>query len=451
MPVYRVLRAEGDFPFHVVDREGLPHPELTLYACMSVRHHASLTARAYTREVVSFASWATDHPVVIRQGWQLLGPPAQVRALLAFFLASEMKCIVALGRDRGGFETRRIEPTWQTGRRLERLLAALRSFYTVLHEHGHYHHGNPMDADGARRYIEEERRRQLRAFVDAHGRMPMPADSGVDGVREMRLSASYFRLKGNQWLPEILDEPALMNRVMSAGEQWGWTLRETALVRILFDSGCRVHEACQLSVADWVQSGFMREMLAISKGSHGRRVKRLFITDRTAKVLRRYVDEQRARLDPRGYGLSELAELPVEALHRIPLFLTRRGTSMNPDHFRRDYWAPALNAAGLQVRCHQVRHWFVTQALNDIHQRARSAEELQSLRGALRELMAWTSDMLPIYDQAIRRHNLPELAHHIHARIEREHRRDRARRSQPDPRPESITESQQMLDEMLKP
>ncbi len=71
----------------------------------------------------------------------------------------------------------------------------------------------------------------------------------------MRLSASYFRLKGNQWLPEILDEPALMNRVMSAGEQWGWTLRETGLVRILFDTGCRVHEACQLSVADWVQSG----------------------------------------------------------------------------------------------------------------------------------------------------------------------------------------------------
>lgn len=163
------------------------------------------------------------------------------------------------------------------------------------------------------------------------------------------------------------------------------------------------------------------------------------------------MDEQRARLDPRGYGLSELAELPVEALHRIPLFLTRRGTSMNPDHFRRDYWAPALNAAGLQVRCHQVRHWFVTQALNDIHQRARSAEELQSLRGALRELMAWTSDMLPIYDQAIRRHNLPELAHRIHARIEREHRHDRARRSQPAPRPESLTESQQMLDEMLKP
>jgi hypothetical protein len=194
-----------------------------------------------------------------------------------------------------------------------------------------------MDADGARRYIEEEHRRQLQAFVDAHGRMPMPADSGVDGVREMRLSASYFRLKGNQWLPEILDEPALMNNVMSAGEQRGWTLRETGLVRILFDTGCRVHEACQLSVADWIQSGFMREMLAISKGSHGRRVKRFFIIDRTVKVLRRYVDEQRSQLDPRGCGLTELAELPVEALHHIPLFLTRHGKSLSPDYFSRDY------------------------------------------------------------------------------------------------------------------
>ncbi|WP_136253676.1 site-specific integrase [Onishia niordana] len=451
MPVYRVLRTEGDYPFHVVDRDGLPHPELTLYACLSVRYHSSLTARAYTREVVSLASWSADHPVVLRQGWQLLGPPKQVRTLLNFFLTSEMKCIVSLGLDRCGFETRRIEPTWQTGRRLERLLAALRSFYTVLNEHGRYHYENPMDADDARRYIEEERHRKLQEFVDCHGRLPMPADSGVDGIREMRLSYNYFRLKGDQWLPEILDEPALMGKVMSAGEKWGWTLREICLSRILFETGCRIHEACQLSVSDWVHSGFMREILSISKGSHGRRVKSLFISDRTVKILRQYVDEQRARLNIQGYGLSELAELPVETLRHLPLFLTRRGTSLSPDHFRRNYWGPALNAAGLQLRCHQVRHWFVTQALNEIHQRAGSAEELQTLRSSLFELMAWKSDMLPVYDQAMRRHDLPELAHRIHAHIEREQQHNRALRSHLAPRPEMVTESQRMLEEMLKP
>ncbi|SDL63240.1 hypothetical protein SAMN05661010_02164 [Modicisalibacter muralis] len=106
-------------------------------------------------------------------------------------------------------------------------------------------------------------------------------------------------------------------------------------------------------------------------------------------------------------------------------------------------------AAELQLRCHQIRHWFVTQALNDIHQHARSEEDLQNLRSSLRELMAWKSDMLPVYDQAIRRHDLTELAHRIHARIEREHQDDCARCSQPVSRHELLSESHRTLEEML--
>ncbi len=41
MPVYRVLHAEGCYPFHVVDRDGLPHPELTLYPEYCTRHEKS--------------------------------------------------------------------------------------------------------------------------------------------------------------------------------------------------------------------------------------------------------------------------------------------------------------------------------------------------------------------------------------------------------------------------
>jgi ABC-type oligopeptide transport system substrate-binding subunit len=60
-------------------------------------------------------------------------------------------------------------------------------------------------------------------------------------------------------------------------------------------------------------------------------------------------------------------------------------------------------------------------ALNDIHKRAKTDEELQNLRSELRELMAWRSDMLPIYDQAMRRLDIPNLASNIHKRIEAEH------------------------------
>jgi|TARA_R110000796_G_scaffold229731_1_gene347204 integrase len=453
MQAYKILRTDGIYPFHVVDQDGLPHLELTLYACIAPKYHSSRTARAYVKEVVAFASWTASHPVVIRQNWQLLGAPEQVRALLAFFFTSEMKCVVALGKDRLGFETRRIEPTWETGRRLERLLAALRSFYGALRLCGRYHYDNPMDADGARQRIEKERRRLVTAHIQTHGRGPMPPESGVDLVREVRFSAAYFRLRGDKWLPEVLDDPSLMNAVVTAGDQWGWSMREMGLVRVLFDTGCRLHEACHLTMADWFHSRFMKELVSINKGSHGRRTKRLFITDRTVKVLQRYVDEQRVLFDPYQRNLAAFAKLPTELLRDIPLFLTKRGTPLDPDHFRRDYWAPALSSSGLQLRCHQVRHWFVTMALNDVHKRSRSEEELQNSRGAIRELMAWKTDMLPTYDQAIRRHNLPELAHHIHVRMEQEHSAALARKKKQSATKGTAlkTASQQMLEEMLGP
>src|SRR3546814_16320238 len=78
------------------------------------------------------ASWVETHPMVLRQNWQLLGSVDNVRSMFSFFLTEEMKCVIAIGKDACGFETRRIEPTWGTRRRLERLFAALRSFYCLL-------------------------------------------------------------------------------------------------------------------------------------------------------------------------------------------------------------------------------------------------------------------------------------------------------------------------------
>jgi hypothetical protein len=56
------------FPVHVVDGDGLPHVELTAYACRSSQHHSPRTAYAYTGEIVAFASRAENDPVVRRQG-----------------------------------------------------------------------------------------------------------------------------------------------------------------------------------------------------------------------------------------------------------------------------------------------------------------------------------------------------------------------------------------------
>jgi hypothetical protein len=80
MTTYTRIRTGSDlFPVHVMDGNGLPHVELTAYACRSSQHHSPRTAYAYTGEIVAFASRAENDPVVRRQGWRLLGPPGEAR------------------------------------------------------------------------------------------------------------------------------------------------------------------------------------------------------------------------------------------------------------------------------------------------------------------------------------------------------------------------------------
>lgn len=459
MAAYTQERTTSDlFPIHVVDEDGFPHVELTAYACRSPQHHSPGTAKAYTSEVLALASHVESDPIVQRQGWRLLGPPTDVRCIVSHVLATKMRCVLVVRKDRLGSDTVSVKPTWQTGRSLERLLAALRSFYAVLRLHGFYPHANPLEADGARKMLEIEARAVAEAFRRAHGRGRMPPQSGVDAPAEIvagRNASAYFRLRGERWVPDVLDNPSLMNDVLSAGERWGWSLREAALVRVLFDAGPRIGEACALTLADWRPGGFLREARAVNKGSMGRRTKRLILTDRTVKVLRRYVDEERSLLDPHRRILADFMRLDAVALAGEPLFLTAAGTALNPDHFRRNFWAPALRAGGIMLRCHQVRHWFVTQALRALQDGASSEAQLLRDRQAFRELMAWKSDMLPVYDQAVRRHDLPLTAGRIHAWIDRKGSRipthDNAqleRRARAAARPEP-SEAAAMLDDML--
>jgi len=418
MATYRLTKGSQTFPWHVVDERGMPHDLFTLFACEAASYHSPNTARAYTRAVVYFASWASIDPIVARQGWDILGVPDGVRRVVSHFLTTKLKCVVVLQRNKLGFETRRVEANWDVKRSIPHLLAALKSFYNILHSNGKYGDVNPMEGDGAAAIIATEKRSTIRGFAEKHGRNPMPSVSGIDQVRCERLSAAYFRLRDGEWMPTYLDDPTLFNEVLTAGEIWGWQLRETSVCRTLFDSGCRIHEACALTVADWQKSDFGKSVEAINKGSYGLRGKTLYLTDRTVKVLRRYFDGERRAADGENRGVAEFSLLPAEVTREIPLFLTSRGTALTPDHFRRNYWTPALAASGIRIRPHQVRHWFVTTALKEIEARSRSPEELQTERAALRQLMAWKSDMLPIYDQAIRKNSLPTLAARIHAQIE---------------------------------
>lgn len=415
---FKIIKATAPFPFQVCDSLGMPHAELTLFACNAGKYLSETTAKSYTREIVHFASWIETDILCQRQGWTLLSPPDQVRALIIHFLNSKVKCVVAIGRDRSGFDTRRIEPTWETSRPVAKLLAALRIFFELLIERKLYVQRNPMEGDNAKELIAEQIKNAKAAFVSIHGRNPMPQESGVDDVRNIRSTASYFRNTSKGWLPEVLDSPTLFSDVIASGELWGWSLREIAVARILFDTGCRIHEVCSLSLFGWSSSHFQKEILCINKGSHGRLSKRLYISDKTQKILIKYVEKERSLFPQEPKSITELTKLPPKQLAKMPIFLGRASHALAPDHFRRNYWTPALKNAGIKLRPHQVRHWFVTMALNDIKARAKSPEELQNLRSNLVALMAWRTDMISTYDQAMQHHNLPIIASELHLALE---------------------------------
>ena len=89
----------------------------------------------------------------------------------------------------------------------------------------------------------------------------MPDISGVAAPRRTaRLSDSYFKLVGDAWLPQIVDDPSLPARVLAGGRRLpGWRLRDECVTRLLFESGGRVSEITGLTLADWVARGMLQE------------------------------------------------------------------------------------------------------------------------------------------------------------------------------------------------
>ncbi|WP_455811093.1 hypothetical protein [Pseudomonas graminis] len=435
--MFRLRHGSNDFPFHVTDPQGLPHLPLTFYACRAENYHSAATVKVYLRHLLEFFSWAEQDEMVKRQHWDLLGNTVQVRAALEYFLTTRLHCILFFGRDLSGADIRKVQITWGKAYRINHLLAALRSFYQLLIAVQYYSHAHPLDLHETKHIIDRIRQQYLDDFVKLNQRSPMPSDSGIDRWRPLRLASSYYRIKDNQWTPEYLDDPGLMARVLAVGEAGGWTLQDTAIVRILFDSGCRIHEVCALTLQDWQTSSFRNMFSARSKGSRGKRVKNIIITDKTLKILLRFIRQDRPELMP---YLNGRIALPPHYKCELPLFGTKRGNLLTPDYFRRYRWTPVLTAAGLNIRAHQVRHWFVTMALNEIHSSSGSEADLQQKRSALQALMGWRSDMLHAYDQARQRHDLPLLASAIHAYIENKQHQAPSASDSPNP-----NESQGML------
>jgi integrase len=252
----------------------------------------------------------------------------------------------------------------------------------------------------------------------------MPQVSGVaEPNPKKRLTDSFFVVINDQWIPRVIDDPTFPGRVFEAGEQFEWELRETLIVRMMFETGARISEICGLTVGDWGAKGFSDTSTAFSKGSNGRRVKFLRWSSSTTKLLRKYFDSDRLVADRCGKRLSDYMRSyrsNPDFLYSVPLFLTNRGTTLSANSFRDLYWRPALKAANMHAHIHQARHWYVTMAIREIYEESAERDEVERRTIELIQYMNWRSgkSTLDAYEHYFDRQRHGEIQDKLHRKLD---------------------------------
>jgi integrase len=406
--------ADSQYPALVFDLENRLHFPLTIFATEAVKRSSVSTARAYLNAILPFFSWLETDEWQKRSVRRWDDAPEQIRRAIQDYLIARLKC--KLKEHRAGFHL--VSLTAGARSTVRVFLSALKLYYRVMRAQGFYHYDNPL-VDGlsaALAGVEE-------GLAEDGSGPRLPQISGVAPPRKkQRLSDSYFKLIGEVWVPQVIDDPQFPARVLAGGQKIGWRLREQCIARILFESGGRVSEVVGQTLGDWVARGILQETQAFSKGSHGKRVKFLRFSAATAKLLRRYCDTERRGLDLHHYALDDYLRAARSGkldLYQAPLFLSYHKTPLAPKTFRDRYWNPACRAAGIEADVHQARHWYVTQIVRGIYEMARSEAEVQRRLRELIEYMGWKSgwETLEAYQHYFDPQRHAEIQDQLHQRL----------------------------------
>jgi integrase len=414
----RIVARIGDGPGQprvlVFDRRNDLHLALTVFADEAVKRTSSSTARLYLNALIPFFDWLEADQPDGEVHWSWDDPPESVRQAVGDYLVERLKCKVR--EHHAGFLL--VSLTEGTRTTVRVFLSALKLFYRIMRRQDRYEHANPL-VDGPSLLLAEVEER-----INDNNSLPrIPEASGVVPPRKRRLSDSYFKLVGECWTPQVIDDPDFPARILRGSQAVGWRLQEQCVTHILFESGCRVSEVVGLRLGDWAARGLLQEAQAFSKGSNGRRVKFIRFSSGTAKLLRRYFDTERRRLDHGHYTLDEYVRRAQEHgqdLHEVPLFLSRRGTQLTSKVFRERGWNPACRAAGIEADVHQARHWYVTQIMRAIYETSRSQSDIDRRLHELIEYMGWRGgqETLQAYQHYFDPQRHAEVQDRLHQRLD---------------------------------
>lgn len=392
----------------VTDAQGCAHRPLSWFIRFAETRYAPTTVDVYAHALTRYFSWL----IAGRRRWD--SAPEGARAHCMLFLNEMLHCQVR--EHRGGFVA--VNATQANAAQIRAFLAAARIFYRFAIGAGLYAQSHPLE-----RLRETTGGTADAGALDNYPRMPQA--SGVAAPSHTphgRHTAAYFVLVNEQWVPQIIDDPLFPRRVLDAGQQAGWHLREQLVTRLLFETGARISEICGLTLGDWHSHGLRCEASAFSKGSDQRRVKTLRFSETTAKLLRRYFDHDRRVFDERGWGLTDyLRRSEPASWHTVPLFLTAQRMALSARTFRDLAWRPACRHAGMSANIHQARHWYVTQAMREIYHTVPAGTDRERAIDALIAYMRWRSGRATLerYDHHFRQLQHADLQARLHAQLDR--------------------------------
>jgi len=395
----RVKDTDSRYELLVFDRTWTPVVPLNEWYRLRKHRGSPRTRQAYLAMLCPFLGYLLEHDYA----WN--AEPDAIREYTRQYLIAS-GCVVRPAWQTDGYNVALTNVTTMSSSGLGLFIAAARDFYGTLIEGEwdpartcrvpYYAHPNPMYSEMLLRW----KREHLRALAN----VAAPDVAGIRGESRSRTAqqpVGYFRRKRNVWNPPVAREAEVIRVLIVAACLWmsdHAALRDQLIIRILLESGARLHEVLGLSVGGYRRGRSMHvgvSALVRTKGSLGCEPKPIHFEAETEHLLQRYISSDRAANDRDGRSLLE------ELDDHDPIFLSRRGLQLSDGAFRAR-WAKLRTRVERRFRRapvrlphlhpHLIRHARATmrvsaalEAYPDSNERQRAAVE------AVQVAMGWAS------------------------------------------------------------
>jgi integrase len=365
-----------------------------------------------------------------KRGYQWNAQPEAVREYTRLFLV-DAGCALQSGRVEGWFvQATNRSPISTNG--LHLLIAALRSFYTVMRRgvfdpqdqrfHPLYAYENPMYSKVLVAWRSEHRK-----WIRNAGAPDYAGIRSASRADQARQPVGFFQVKRQPLEPPVARDSEPTRLAILAGVRYmidHAPAREAVILRILLESGARVSEVLGLTAgglrrAQNPKTGIDVAALVRNKGEHTLR-KPIWCSADTREQLQRYIARDRSQVDPQAW--TKLEQLGDDD----PIFLSRRKRQLEYSGFcivfkrllakaqRHFATAPerpdAVRIALPSITPHTIRHLHTTFRVKKVRELFSSPAERERALEALVDDLGWRSaEMFKTYDHAITRSELKEL------------------------------------------